>query len=332
MRSTFETESERLATADVTLPDGVQARFTVEAERPFDDRRGSGSLVIRYERDEVNTEVSKGDSIEFGNSAAILVDLVRWSGFTFVRSPGMPAVFAGFALVLAACVLLTFPSGLVRLDTRDDSVVARVWLNRGSAVVAAAWQRWSDESTEVEAAGRGKLSNPGGQLMVMQSIAFWSATTAYALASVLFFAWLAFRRDWTQSAGLIVAALGLTPHLASIVLRWTEVGHGPFSTRYEVLSANAFLVVSVFLILAVANRRLRPMGVIVLPTVFLLMGWAVNSFGLRYEVPIIFKSYWLWLHIGFAKLFFVFALLAAAAGLAYLLGESVRRPADTVAG
>jgi ABC-type transport system involved in cytochrome c biogenesis permease subunit len=157
--------------------------------------------------------------------------------------------------------------------------------------------------------------------MVMQSIAFWSATTAYALASVLFFAWLAFRRDWAQSAGLIAAALGLIPHLAAIVLRWTEVGHGPFSTRYEVLSANAFLVVSVFLILAVANRRLRPMGVIVLPTVFLLMGWAVNSFGLRYEVPIIFKSYWLWLHIGFAKLFFVFALLAAAAGLAYLLSE-----------
>ena len=153
----LRTEGERVATADVTLPDGVQARFTVEAERPFDDRRGSGSLVIRYERDEVITEVSEGDAIEFGNSAAILVDLVRWSGFTFVRSPGIPAVFAGFALVLAACALLTFPSGLVRLETRDDTVVARVWLNRGSAVVAAAWQRWREESMEVEATGRGKL-------------------------------------------------------------------------------------------------------------------------------------------------------------------------------
>jgi ABC-type transport system involved in cytochrome c biogenesis permease subunit len=161
--------------------------------------------------------------------------------------------------------------------------------------------------------------------MVAQSIAFWSAVTAYALASLLFFAWLSFRRDWTQGAGLVVAAIGLAPHAASLGLRWAEVGHGPFSTRYEVLSANAFLAVSVFLILAVANRRLRPMGVIVLPTVFLLMGWAVNTFGLRYEVPIIFKSYWLWLHIGFAKLFFVFALLTATAGLAYLLGDRFER-------
>lgn len=156
--------------------------------------------------------------------------------------------------------------------------------------------------------------------MVAQSIAFWSATTAYALASVLFFAWVAFRRDWALSAGLVFSALGLAPHLISLGLRWAEVGHGPFSTRYEVLSANAFLVVSVFVVLAAVNRLLRPMGAIILPTVFLLMGWAVNSFGLRYEVPIIFKSYWLWLHIGFAKLFFVFSLLAAAAGLAYLLG------------
>jgi len=157
--------------------------------------------------------------------------------------------------------------------------------------------------------------------VIAQSIAFWSAATAYALASVLFFVWLAFRRDWARDAGLIVAALGLAPHTVSLGLRWAEVGHGPFSTRYEVLSANAFLVVVVFLILAAANRRLRAMGVAVLPTVFVLMGWAVNSFGLRYEVPIIFKSYWLWLHIGFAKLFFVFALLTAVAGLAYLLGD-----------
>jgi ABC-type transport system involved in cytochrome c biogenesis permease subunit len=157
--------------------------------------------------------------------------------------------------------------------------------------------------------------------MVAQSVAFWSAVTAYALASVLFFAWLAFRREWAQFAGLAVAAIGLIPHAVSLGLRWREVGHGPFSTRYEVLSADSFLVVSVFVILALANRRLRPMGVVVLPATFLLMGWAVSSFGLKYEVPIIFKSYWLWLHIGFAKLFFVFALLTAAAGLAYLLGD-----------
>ena len=138
---------------DLTLPGGGQARIMVEAERSFDSRRGSGPLTIRFERDGVETEVARGDSIEFGNTRAKLVDLVRWSGFTYVRSPGMPAVFTGFTLVLAACVLLIFPSGVAHLDTCDGSEVARVWLTRGSAVMEVAWQRWRDESTEIATTG-----------------------------------------------------------------------------------------------------------------------------------------------------------------------------------
>jgi len=152
----LQTENDGLATADLTLPGGAHARFTAEAERPFDDPRGSGRLTIRFERDGVDTSVNKGDWIEFGNTKARLVDLVRWSGFTFVRSPGIPAVFAGFALVLASCALLTFPSGIARLETRDRSAIAKIWLNRGSPVVASAWQRCSDGAAEIEA------TNPTG--------------------------------------------------------------------------------------------------------------------------------------------------------------------------
>jgi len=148
----LRTKDERLAKADLTLPGGDLAIFVVEAERSFNDSRGSGPLTILFECDGVASEVTKGDFIEFGNTRARLVDLVRWSGFTYVRSPGMPAVFTGFALVLTACGLLIFPSGVARLGTHDGSAVARVWLNRGSAVMASDWQRWNDEDAEVEAA------------------------------------------------------------------------------------------------------------------------------------------------------------------------------------
>ena len=159
----LQTEDERLAKADITLPGGGEARFTVEAERPFDDRRGSGGLTIPYERAGFDTKISKGESLHFGNSRAILVDLVRWSGFTYVRSPGIPAVFAGFVMVLAACALLTFPSGVVRLSTREGTTTAKIWLNRGSAVVAAAWQQWRDEGTEVDVTNRGKRPSSYGE-------------------------------------------------------------------------------------------------------------------------------------------------------------------------
>lgn len=156
----------------------------------------------------------------------------------------------------------------------------------------------------------------------MESIAFWTAVTAYALGTLAFFVWVAFRQERAQGLGIAAAALGLLPHAAAIGLRWAEVGHGPFSTRYEVLSANSFLAVAIFVGIALFSRGARVLGSVVLPVAFLLMGWAQASFDLRYEVPIIFRSYWLYLHIGFAKLFFVFALLAGAAGLGYLIRRS----------
>ena len=52
-----------------------------------------------------------------------------------------------------------------------------------------------------------------------------------------------------------------------------------------------------------------------------MMGWAADSFDVRNEVPIIFKSYWLWLHIGFAKLYGAATVLAAACAAAFLVKE-----------
>ena len=164
----LRTENERFAAADLTLPGGDQARFEVESAHSFDSRHGSGPLTIRFERDGVETEVSRGGLIEFGNSRAKLVDLVRWSGFTYVRSPGISAVFTGFTLVLAACVLLTLPSGIARLETCDDSAIARVWLNRGSTVVESAWRRSVNEETKNAAAG------PGGPSSRNQENGSWS--------------------------------------------------------------------------------------------------------------------------------------------------------------
>jgi len=159
----------------------------------------------------------------------------------------------------------------------------------------------------------------------MQSILFWSATTLYALATVAFFAWASFQREWGATAGRALLGLALLPHAASLALRWIEVGHGPYNTRYEVISADTLLLVAVWFVAAALARGLRGLGVLVAPASFLLMGWAVTNFAVKREVPIIFKSWWLVLHIGFGKLFFSAILLAAFCAGAYLL--KARNPA-----
>ncbi len=158
----------------------------------------------------------------------------------------------------------------------------------------------------------------------MQTFAFWAAATCYAVATILYFAEAAFDRRKAGTWGRIVAALGLLPHFAALALRWAEVGHGPFSSRYEVLSANAFLLVLVYFVSTLFAPGLRPLGAGVLPAAFLLMGWAVDTMGVKNEVPIIFKSYWLWLHIGFAKLYGAATVIAAVCAVVYLV--KARRP------
>lgn len=155
--------------------------------------------------------------------------------------------------------------------------------------------------------------------MPSQTLAFWSAATLYALASIAAFSGFAFRKPSLARTGTWCAALGLIPHATAIVLRWQEVAHGPYSSRYEVLSANAFLLVAALLVLTWFARDLEGLGALVFPVAFLMMGFAVTAFDLKYEVPIIFRSYWLFLHILFAKAFGVAVLLAAAAAAAFLL-------------
>jgi ABC-type transport system involved in cytochrome c biogenesis permease subunit len=158
----------------------------------------------------------------------------------------------------------------------------------------------------------------------MQTFTFWAATTLYAVATVLGFLSLSFRKERLGDVARWAMAAALVPHALALGLRWVEVGHGPYNTRYEVVSADTFLLVLTFLVASALARGLRALAVLVAPVAFLLMGWAVATFGVRREVPIIFKSWWLVLHIGFAKLFGATVILAAVCAGAYLV--KVRRP------
>ncbi len=158
---------------------------------------------------------------------------------------------------------------------------------------------------------------------MMQSSLFWAAVTLQALATISFFAGYAFRWPAGERIGSWLLAVALLPHGATLALRWAEVGHGPYQTRYEIVATDAFLLVLLWLSASLVARGLRGLGVFVAPAAFLLMGWAVGTFGLRKEVPIIFKSWWLFLHIGFAKLFFATIVLAAFCAAAYLVKTRV---------
>ncbi|MDA8186776.1 MAG: c-type cytochrome biogenesis protein CcsB [Dehalococcoidales bacterium] len=131
---------------------------------------------------------------------------------------------------------------------------------------------------------------------------FWIATALYAVSSVLYTAGFVF--GWRKGPDLAtwLAAVGLLPHLAGIVVRWIAVGHGPYLNFYEVTISDTLVAVTIFVFLAWRYPRVRPAGIVVLPLSFLLIGAGIFSPHEGREVIPIMKSFWLGVHVTFAKL------------------------------
>ncbi len=123
--------------AQATLEDG--ARLVATAERPLDDPLGTGPLILRYVTASGARTVQLGDEVALGARRARLAGVTRWAGYTYARAPGVPAVFAGLAVVLLGCALLAFPAGVAAVERSGDDASARVFVTRGADVLRAEW-------------------------------------------------------------------------------------------------------------------------------------------------------------------------------------------------
>lgn len=157
----------------------------------------------------------------------------------------------------------------------------------------------------------------------------WAAVALYALSTVLYVYSVAFQKDKFKLA-TIAAWLALVFHSASLALRWIEAGHGPYMRRFEVYSSDVWIAVILFLLAQTWKKSLRFAGAIVMPASFLLIGMAVLSSPEITPLPSTFKTYWLIVHIIFAKLAFGGAIIGTAMALFYVLKK--RKMEQGVAG
>jgi cytochrome c-type biogenesis protein CcsB len=157
--------------------------------------------------------------------------------------------------------------------------------------------------------------------MKTDQLLFWMALGLYGLSAFGYILGFIARGERLLLAGLVAAAAGFLPHLASIGVRWAA-GATPFISISESISLGMGVSVLLFLIVQASTRKVRPLGVLVMPVAFVMMGWAAS---LRTDpseqlVPAL-QSGWLWVHIIGASTGFSAVLIAAALGLLYLLKE-----------
>lgn len=158
--------------------------------------------------------------------------------------------------------------------------------------------------------------------MKTEYLLFWMVVGLYGLSACAYLFGLMAKSEKLFMAGLYSALAGFVPHVVVIGLRWTATGISPFFTISESITFGIFCAVLIFLIFEFANRAVKPLGVLVMPVSFVLMGWAGTLIkDAAEQIAPALQSGWIWAHIIGAAVGFGAVLTAAGMGLMYLLKE-----------
>jgi ABC-type transport system involved in cytochrome c biogenesis permease subunit len=117
--------------------------------------------------------------------------------------------------------------------------------------------------------------------------------------------------------------LGMALQTVALAARWSELGHGPFTTLYEVLASTVWSLSLIYAVAFTAIPRIRPTATLVLPFIVFLAAWMLSSDSSAGHLPPTFSTPLLYLHSVFGKLFLGFLMLAVAVAAVVLARRTV---------
>ncbi len=153
----------------------------------------------------------------------------------------------------------------------------------------------------------------------------WAGVVAYvAGGSLAILGVVLGKRPERTVLGLIWVGLGL--HTLSIALRWARLDHGPFITLFEILSSNIWSLMVAFSLAYWRIPRIRASAAVVMPILFVMMGWLIVSHPGEGHFPPTYRTPWLFIHIGLGKVFLGSVMVAVGiAGVILLRRAGIGR-------
>ncbi len=150
----------------------------------------------------------------------------------------------------------------------------------------------------------------------------WAGLAAYAIATFVAIYSVVFQsqkvtsqRDEMIVLGFISAGVLLL--VVAMAVRWLHLGHGPFVNLFELIVSQLFSLGLIYALIYWRFPILRASAVVVLPIMWVLGAWVLTLEPRPSNFPPTFDTPWLWVHIGFGKVFLAFCLIAT--GLAGII-------------
>lgn len=159
-------------------------------------------------------------------------------------------------------------------------------------------------------------------MLALEPVVHIVALVAYAIAvgAVVFGSIMS--RPALVQAGHAAARAGLAIHSAALLMRWYGTAHGPYLTRYEVLSSNAWMAMALFAFVAWRRPAARPLAVFIYPAVLLVLALGVYTGPEVQMLPPTFTGIWLVLHVCFYFVAFAAALISLGYSVLYVAHET----------
>lgn len=141
----------------------------------------------------------------------------------------------------------------------------------------------------------------------------WAGIILYVIGGSVAI-WAVVMKKRPERFVLAMMFLGWLLHTAALLIRWERLGHGPFTTMFEILSSNVWSLMLAFIIAFWRIPQIRASAAVVMPILFVMMGWLVLSSPGEVHLPRSFRTPWLYIHVGFGKVFL--GAMLVAVGLA----------------
>ncbi|MSM40523.1 MAG: cytochrome C biogenesis protein ResC [Geobacter sp.] len=152
----------------------------------------------------------------------------------------------------------------------------------------------------------------------------WGAVAFYVIATICAASGVIFANSRLERYGMYSAIPGLVLHGIALLVWWRVVGHGPYMDRFEILSSNAWVMLSLFLLATRFYPRLRSAAIAVFPATFFLVALGLFFRPEIKNLPASYRGFWLILHIIFYKISFAATLIAVTFSLFYLISTGSR--------
>ena len=160
-------------------------------------------------------------------------------------------------------------------------------------------------------------------MLQIENTLFTIVMLLYFAAMILYFTFIAVKRDGIARIAVILQAAGFALHTVALICRGIGAGRLPLTNQYEVATCFAWGLCLVSLIF-VLKFRFPVLGVFAAPVIFLIIGYAAMQSKEVHELMPALRSNWLGFHVSTAIIAYGAFGVSFVLSIIFLLRDRMR--------